>query len=185
MRASSEIPAWTSTRNLGELSLLDEQQEEEGPQPRRRCSLGSLLSSPSMGQSIANFVEDEPLLSREPLHLTAELKDRIGEAIRASSTTFITLSLLIYSGQGEKICGCGTHDVYKSYVTVSSSVLGLIFAMSLIRIGLCLRVYFSLHLLFLTFLPSYLHKTQSIFPLHGLVMYWPYQLYSQRLGVQF
>lgn len=148
-RRESDGAAWTSPRNLGELSPLDEQQEEEGPQPRRRCSLG-------MGQSIANFVEDEPLLSREPLHLTAELKDRIGEAIRASSTTFITLSLLIYSGQGEKICG--THDVYKSYVTVSSSVLGLIFAMSLIRIGLCLRVYFSLHVLFLTFLPSYLHK---------------------------
>ena len=147
-RRESDGAAWTSTRNLGELSPLDEQQEEEGPQPRRRCSLG-------MGQSIANFVEDEPLLSREPLHLTAELKDRIGEAIRASSTTFITLSLLIYSGQGEKICR--THDVYKSYVTVSSSVLGLIFA-SLIRIGLCLRVYFSLHVLFLTFLPSYLHK---------------------------
>ena len=139
-RRESDGAAWTSTRNLGELSPLDEQQEEEGPQPRRRCSLGSLLSShQSMGQSIANFVEDEPLLSREPLHLTAELKDRIGEAIRASSTTFITLSLLIYSGQGEKICG--THDVYKSYVTVSSSVLGLIFA-ALIRIGLCLRVYF-------------------------------------------
>lgn len=124
-RRESDGAAWTSTRNLGELSPLDEQQEEEGPQPRRRCS------SQSIGQSIANFVEDEPLLSREPLHLTAELKDRIGEAIRASSTTFITLSLLIYSGQGEKICG--THDVYK-YVTVSSSVLGLIFVYGLVII---------------------------------------------------
>ena len=131
-RRESDGAAWTSTRNLGELSPLDEQQEEEGPQPRRRCSLGSLLSSQqSMGQSIANFVEDEPLLSREPLHLTAELKDRIGQAIRPSSTTFITLSLLIYSGQGEKICG--THDVYK-YVTVSSSVLGLIFVYGLVII---------------------------------------------------
>ena len=104
-RRESDGAAWSSTLNLGELSTLDEQQQEEQEgtqQVRRRSSLTSLLSrSESISQSIAKFVEDEPLLSREPVHLTAELKDRIGEAVRASATTFITLSLLIYSGQGE------------------------------------------------------------------------------------
>jgi len=104
-RRESDGAAWSSTLNLGELSTLDEQQEEqEGTQQqvRRRSSLTSLLSrSESISQSIAKFVEDEPLLSREPIHLTGELKDRIGEAVRASATTFVTLSLLIYSGQGE------------------------------------------------------------------------------------
>ena len=104
-RRESDGAAWSSTLNLGELSTLDDQpQQEEDTQQqvRRRSSLTSLLSrSESISQSIAKFVEDEPLLSREPVHLTAELKDRIGEAVRASATTFITLSLLIYSGQGE------------------------------------------------------------------------------------
>jgi len=103
-RRESDGAAWSSALNLGELSTLDEQHEEqEGTQQvRRRSSLTSLLSrSESISQSIAKFVEDEPLLSREPIHLTAELKDRIGEAVRASATTFVTLSLLIYSGQGE------------------------------------------------------------------------------------
>ena len=105
-RRESDGAAWSSTLNLGELSTLDEQQrEEEGStqQVRRRSSLTSLLSreGSTISQSIAKFVEDEPLLSREPIHLTVELKDRIGEAVRASATTFITLSLLIYSGQGE------------------------------------------------------------------------------------
>ena len=103
-RRESDGAAWTSTLNLGELSTLDEQQreQEETQQVRRRSSLTSLLSRlESISQSIARFVEDEPLLSREPIHLTAELKDRIGEAVRASATTFATLSLLIYSGQGE------------------------------------------------------------------------------------
>ena len=107
-RRESDGAAWSSTLNLGELSASDEQQqqrEEEGStqQVRRRSSLTSLLSreGSTISQSIAKFVEDEPLLSREPIHLTAELKDRIGEAVRASATTFITLSLLIYSGQGK------------------------------------------------------------------------------------
>jgi len=103
-RRESDGAAWSSTLNLSELSTLDEQHEEqEGTQQvRRRSSLTSLLSrSESISQSIAKFVEDEPLLSREPIHLTAELKERIGEAVRASATTFVTLSLLIYSGQGE------------------------------------------------------------------------------------
>ena len=105
-RRESDGAAWSSTLNLGELSASDEQQQQqEGStqQVRRRSSLTSLLSreGSTISQSIAKFVEDEPLLSREPIHLTTELKERIGEAVRASATTFITLSLLIYSGQGE------------------------------------------------------------------------------------
>ena len=106
-RRESDGAAWSSTFNLGELSTSNEQQqvEEETQQVRRRSSLTSLLSreGSAISQSIARFVEDEPLLSREPIQLTVELKNRIGEAVRSSATTFITLSLLIYSGQGEEL----------------------------------------------------------------------------------
>ena len=50
-----------------------------------------------------SIVEAEPLLSREPFHFTEELKERITASGRASLTTLITLSLLIFSGQGESI----------------------------------------------------------------------------------
>ena len=50
-----------------------------------------------------SVVEAEPLLSREPFHFTEEIKERITASGRASLTTLITLSLLIFSGQGESI----------------------------------------------------------------------------------
>ena len=48
------------------------------------------------------IVEAEPLLSREPIHLTLEFKDRISAACRAAVTSLVTLSILIFSGQGKE-----------------------------------------------------------------------------------
>ena len=83
-RRSSDGAAWGSASDIAENNDID------SSQPR-----------PSYSLSFRRIVASEPLFSREPIQITEEFRSRIAAAARASLTTLITFSLLVYSGQGE------------------------------------------------------------------------------------
>lgn len=81
-RRSSDGAAWNSDSDSTEV--------DDDPQQQHTSSLCS---------SLRRILASEPLLQREPIQITEEFKDRVAAAGRASTVTFTTFFILIFSGQ--------------------------------------------------------------------------------------
>ena len=85
-RRSSDGAAWNS---------FEGENDDDGTQRQRSCCALAWQRIPH-GWSNTIF-------SHEPIQITAEFRNRISSAARASFVTFVTFTLLIFSGQGELV----------------------------------------------------------------------------------
>ena len=97
-RRSSDGAAWGNSFDTDQFDEDDGGESEGGGERVRRCQYARCWRR--FGTAIAS----EPLFSREPMqHMTGEFKDRLAAASRSCAVSFVILSVLIFSGQGEGV----------------------------------------------------------------------------------